>query len=66
MGVSRRRDTGSFDKLGETGEASPYDGRPRWRVGSAVEIAAEARDRPDIEIKIARLLPLSVRGREFE
>ena len=25
---------------------SPYDGRPRWRVGSTVEITSEARDRP--------------------
>ena len=61
----RRCDAGSFDEVGEAGEASPYDGRPRWRVGRAVEIASEARDRPDIEFKIARLLPPSTRGRMF-
>ncbi len=52
----RRCDTGSFDEVGEVGEVSPYDGRPRWRADSTVEIASEACNRPDMEIKIARCL----------
>ena len=47
-------ETGTFYEVGETGEAPPYDGRPRWRVRSAVEIASEARDCPDIEFEVAR------------
>ena len=57
---------GSFDEVGEAGEAPPYDGHTRRRVGSAVEIASEARNHPDIEIQIVRYLALSVRCRVFE
>jgi hypothetical protein len=62
----RHYDTGAFDEVGETGEATPYYCRPWRRVGNAVEITPEACDRLYIEVKVVWLLPLSVRGREFE
>ncbi|MEE4208323.1 MAG: hypothetical protein V2I43_03535, partial [Parvularcula sp.] len=36
----------AFDEVGETGEATPDDGRPWGRIGGSVEVAAEARDGP--------------------
>ena len=62
----RRCDAGSFDEVGEAGEASPYDGGSRWRVGRAVEITSEARDGPDIELQVVRCLALSVRRCVFK
>ena len=39
---------------------------PGLGIGGAVEIATEARDRPDIEFEVARCLALPVRRRPIE
>nr|WP_288960278.1 hypothetical protein [uncultured Sulfitobacter sp.] len=62
----RFRDAGSFDEVGEAGEAAPYGGGSRWRIGSAVGIASETRDGLDIELQVVRRLALSVRRCVFE
>jgi hypothetical protein len=60
------RDTSAFGKVSEAGEAAPYDGRPWWRIGGAIEIAPEPRDRPDIKIQITRTLLYSFRRRAIK
>ena len=52
-------DVRAFDKVGEAREAAPYDGGAWSRIGGAIEIAAEPRDAPDIEIEVARELLLA-------
>jgi hypothetical protein len=49
-------DTSAFDKVGEAGEAAPYDCRAWWRIRCAIKIAPKPRNNPDIEIEIARNL----------
>ncbi len=55
-------DAGFFGEVGEAGDAPPCGGRARRRVGSAVGLASEPCDRPDMDIKIARCPALSVPG----
>src|SRR6056297_1137747 len=59
-------DARAFDKVGEAREAAPYDGGAWWRIGAAIEIAAEPRDAPDIEIEVARELLLAFWRRALE
>src|SRR6056297_1232488 len=59
-------DARAFDKVGEAREAAPYDGGAWWRIGGAIEIAAEPRDAPDIEIEVARELLLAFWRRALE
>lgn len=66
ISVWRRCEAGSFNEVGEAGEATPDYRRPRWCVGSAVEVASEPRDGPDIELEVARHLALPVRRRLVE
>ena len=55
--------TSAQNEVGEAGEAPPYHRRPRWRIGSAVEIAPEPSNSPDVKCEVARCpaLPLGRR-----